>query len=107
MNKPPYDFENRDMTGFWKFCMIVWLTCHWLAFLGYLELYRMDINGELSGNSYAVAAVFGGLIYSMIPGVLVSLLFPGKRLKYSVLFILPVVLSMVVAFVLHQLGYDE
>ncbi len=107
MNQPISIPEGNDMPTFWRYLIRGWLTCHWLTFLGYLELYRMDVNGELSDHGNGIAGMFGIQFFGMILGVLVCLMFPGKRLKYSALFIFPVILSVVVAVTLHQLGYDK
>lgn len=61
---------------------------------------------ELSGDPDPFSAAFGVQFFGMILGFLVCLMFPGKRLKYSVSFILPIILSIIVAVVMKPLGYE-
>lgn len=107
MNQPISIPEGNDMPRFWRYLIRGWLTCHWLTFLGYLYAYGLQFERNFSGDGDDVGAAFGVQLFGMIFGVLVCLMFPGKRLKYSVLFILPVILSVVAAVALHQLGYDK
>ena len=106
MNQPIFIHEGDEMPALWRHGLKIWVGFHWLVFFVFLARLYYECTEEIQGGGKALAALMGFLMLNMIPGTLAGLCYPGKRLWFSLAFILPfflgIAISIFAGLLLHE-----